>query len=86
MNFEIIRDPKDFISLEKDWGEILTHNGDSNFYLSFEWFYSLIFLIKNSGWLTMPSSIYKVGSPYSQLVITPAASAYSLISLGHSTQ
>ncbi len=44
MKFEIISTPEGFLSLENEWTNILKENNETNFYLSFEWFYAVFFL------------------------------------------
>ncbi len=47
MELAIINKREEFLLLEEAWRNIQADNGDSNFYRSFDWFYSLLFLSKH---------------------------------------
>jgi len=42
MNISVVKTLEGFQSLKNDWEHILQHNGENHFYLSFDWFYSLL--------------------------------------------
>jgi hypothetical protein len=42
IHFNVVSSYKEFLSLKNDWEKLLRENSEDNFYLSFDWFYSIL--------------------------------------------
>lgn len=47
MDFEIVRTYERFLSLRDDWDGLLKENNNTNFYLTFDWFYAVLSFSQN---------------------------------------
>jgi Acetyltransferase (GNAT) domain len=55
LKYEVLRNKESFLSLRTDWDRIFSENQEDNFYISFDWFYAVIFLYRQ-----YPKNLYVI--------------------------